>query len=164
MTDGLRGSAWTLRHHRTVTSSKVATLPGLTVAAPVPSHVQLRVDGATEVFRVEMRPGAGGTEVFVSTTVLGNVNDHAPCSMTPIGKTRYNWLRLVGGQRGRYVLLGLAVFSTGTVIQGLLAVGRIKAFVVVSDTWLATLAIAGLGLQVAGGVLTFLVSEIFKDD
>jgi hypothetical protein len=153
---------WHLRHHPNVKSSIDASFPGQTLPI-APPFIRVTVGTESANFRAYVRARASGSEIFVSNETWQNVNDGAACTYMPISKIRYNWDQLIRGSRGRVVLVGVVILIIGTVIQGALAVGKLRSFFTLTDGELAALAIFGLALQVIGAFLAFFEKELLKE-
>ncbi|MFC7279837.1 hypothetical protein ACFQS1_38265 [Paractinoplanes rhizophilus] len=154
------GNPWTLRHHSSVSSAKVATIAEDALAT-MPTHVRVIAGSRARSFRVETRPGATGEQIFVAKDILP---DKSTCEVLVIGRASYNWAQLKSGPRGRLVLAGLVLLIAGIVIQGVLAVGKIHPYVAASDATLTALTVVALVFQVTGGVLAFVINELLRSD
>jgi|SRR3954447_24392393 hypothetical protein len=161
---------WRLQHNHSVPSGTLLTYPEYPAGPSsahiepreLPPYVKLRANGKSGLFRTQMRRGAKGKELHVTPSTWPDVPEGTACTLEEMSLVRWNVARALADAKGKTGLVALAIGLTGTMIQGIQAVGRIKPYFLTSPGLLAFWAIVGVLLQLLGLILLYAERELFR--
>ena len=152
--------AWSLQRDERVQRYDVA-FPMLTVAArnlTLPAYVEVRWTDRRECLRTDRKTRAKGRDKLgVSSSAFGGGALPSDATATWVPATAWCWHRgrLEHDRSLLLATVGLLLATVGVVIDGSLALGKVKVLVPLSDDWILALTALKFALQGVGLFLAF---------
>lgn len=139
--------------HKDEIKKFAASFPESSLGEHPPSHVILYADGQKAYLRTQIRRGASGNQIWISKNILPSLSNGTTVTFKSASLSRYRLFRLYKDPDQRLALLGFLMAGTGVIIDAFLAIGKIKAFISVSEETIISsmgvssfLKFVGLGL------------------
>lgn len=116
----------------------------------LPSYVILSVGTRKSFVKASIRSAGRGSEVFVGLNVLRGVGDGVDVSCKPLSARRFRFHLLLHDSKQRASLMGGSLTAVGILIDGGIAIGKIKPIWVVEDGAIFGAMVLSMVLKVIG--------------